>query len=165
VTLRLAEPTSAMPRARTVSPAPVADRSLPNPRSSGRPPYVFAPSAARPSESKPPADPEQELRTLRRVERAQREGNPRFALALLDELDRTSPRGKLGEERHAARTVALCTLDDAQSTAQARAAEFAARHSRSVYLPRVRQACAVGDGAAERIGPAAETLSKERKGP
>jgi hypothetical protein len=42
------------------------------------------------------------VRQLRRVERAIREGNPRFALVLLEELDQVMPAGQLLEERRAA---------------------------------------------------------------
>jgi hypothetical protein len=89
------------------------------------------------------------------VERAQRAGNPRLALALLDELDRERPRGKLMEERAAARAVAEC-----QSTFGARRSElverFKKRYGSSVYLTRVEVACAeteqdlVGDSSVER---------------
>jgi hypothetical protein len=96
-----------------------------------------------------------ELRTLRRVERAQRAGNPRLALALLDELDLEQPRGQLMEERAAARAVAECqsTFGPARSVVAGR---FRERYGSSVYLPRVEAACEEtdpsrpGDSPAER---------------
>jgi hypothetical protein len=48
-------------------------------------------------------------------------------------------QGKLLEERYAARTVAQCSLDDAASVANGRAAKFAARHPGSVYATRVNR--------------------------
>jgi hypothetical protein len=107
--------------------------------------------------AKKPDDPEAELRALRRIERVLREQNPRLALALLSELDREVPGGKLLEERQTARTVANCALDDSASVANSRAAEFAARYPGSVYAPRVQQACSVQEPARERIPTAAET--------
>lgn len=99
-----------------------------------------------------------ELRTLRRVERAQRAGNPRLALALLDDLDRENPRGQLLEERAAARAVAECqsTFGPARSVVAER---FRRRYGSSVYLPRVEAACEetdrarTGDSPAERESP------------
>ena len=101
------------------------------------------------------SDIDEELRTLRRVERAQRAGNPRLALALLEELDRDRPRGKLMEERAAARAVAECqsTFGDSRAALLAR---FRARYPSSVYSSRVETACAeterrpAGDSSIER---------------
>lgn len=101
------------------------------------------------------SDIDEELRILRRVERAQRAGNPRLALALLDELDRESPRGKLIEERAAARAVAQCSSIFGDSRV-ALLARFRARYPSSVYSPRVAAACAeterppAGDSSIER---------------
>jgi len=50
----------------------------------------------------------EEVRTLRRVERALRDQNPRLALALLGDLDKEVPVGQLGEERLAASVQARC---------------------------------------------------------
>jgi hypothetical protein len=92
---------------------------------------------------------EEELRTLRRVDRAQREGNARLALSLLDDLDREVPVGKLGEERAAARTLARCMLGYGAHTDLHR--EFVQRFPDSVYAARVSEACGVADagGAAK----------------
>lgn len=136
-----------------------AEAEHPHPPAHAHPTQGHAASVAPGTDS--PADPEEEVRALRRIERVLREHNPRLAAALLDELDRSVPRGKLVEERNAARTVSACGLDDAASVANSRAAEFAARYPGSVYLPRVKRACAAGDGAAERIESLPETDPKQ----
>jgi hypothetical protein len=105
----------------------------------------------------PATDLDEELRTLRRIERVLRENNPRLALSLLDDLDRSTPHGKLLEERDAARVVALCSLDDAASVSNGRAAEFATRQPGSVYTTRVNRACAVDEPERERIQTPVET--------
>jgi hypothetical protein len=114
-------------------------------------------AAAAPPAAAPVADTDEELRALHRIERVLRENNPRLALSLLSELDRSVPHGKLLEERYAARTVALCSLDDAASVANGRAAAFAARHPGSVYATRVNRACAVAEPERERIEAPLET--------
>jgi hypothetical protein len=83
---------------------------------------------------------DEEVRTLRRVERALREQNPRLALALLAELDRAVPQGQLGEERFAASTQARCALGYGDRSALLEA--FSRGHASSAYLARIRQACA-----------------------
>jgi hypothetical protein len=83
---------------------------------------------------------DEEVRTLRRVERALREQNPRLALALLDDLDRAVPNGQLGMERFAASTLARCALG--YGSRPALLEDFAKRHPASAYLTRIRQECA-----------------------
>jgi hypothetical protein len=95
------------------------------------------PAPARPA-SKPV---ETELALLRRVERALRNGDPTFALALLGELDERFPQTRLGEERWAARTLAECRLDPPDALARAR--EFLQEHPASVYSERIQGACAL----------------------
>lgn len=80
----------------------------------------------------------EEVRALGRVERALRQQNPRFALALLHELDVRVPRGQLLEERFAAATMARCALEDGKPTLRR---EFARRYPRSAYSARVESAC------------------------
>jgi len=82
---------------------------------------------------------DEEVRQLRRVERAIREGNPRFALVLLEELDQLMPAGQLLEERRAASIMANCQLGASDAAAKARA--FAAKHRGSAYLTRVIEIC------------------------
>jgi len=98
-----------------------------------------APSATAPAPLDPGLD--EEARMLARVERALRDENPRFALGLLGEMDRTLPGGQLLEERQAARALAHCQLGS--EAAAERAREFAERHPQSAYLSRIRQACSV----------------------
>lgn len=127
---------------------PPPSRTVLNPASP--PPPVSAPSAAAPSAARPrlprpvtvspAASLEAELRALRSVERALREHEPGMALALLRELDRTVPDGKLVEEREATAAIARCTLGDLPFGVSP-ARDFADRHADSVYLERVEQAC------------------------
>ncbi len=99
---------------------------------------------------------EVELATLRRVERLLREDNPRFARALLNDLDQSVPRGKLMEERRAAAAVAACQL----GSGAAAAASFDGRYPNSVYGARVHEACSnerAGGGDSERNSDRSET--------
>jgi hypothetical protein len=108
---------------------------------------VRAASAARPAASAPIFGLDEEVRQLRRVERAIRDGNPRLALAIVDNLDRDVPRGQLLHERRAARLMASCQLDVATSAAAA--ASFVAQNPSSAYAPRLRELCEL---ATERPG-------------
>lgn len=82
---------------------------------------------------------ELETRLLARVERALRDDNPRLALGLLGELERSVPGGQLAEERQAARAMAHCALGSDSAAKLARA--FVDAHAASAYVPRVREAC------------------------
>jgi len=95
----------------------------------------------------PSASLAEEVRALRAVERALREGKPGFALALLRELDRAIPNGQLVEERLATRTIARCATGDVPIGVDL-ASDFAARHPDSVYGRRVTDACAGTDSPA-----------------
>jgi len=86
---------------------------------------------------------QEEVDTLRRVERAQRQHNPRLALSLLSELDLRVPRGKLMEERFAAGTIARCEL--ALAPKDTLLAAFTKRYARSAYADRVARACSKTD--------------------
>src|SRR4030095_1508121 len=85
------------------------------------------------------AELDEELIQMRRVERALRENNPRLALALLGDLQRAVPHGKLGEERYAAEVMAKCGLGIGPP--RVLADDFAEKHASSVYYARVMQAC------------------------
>jgi len=85
---------------------------------------------------------DEEVRQLRRVERAIRENNPRFALVLLEELDHAIPAGQLLEERRAARIMANCQLGADSAVADARA--FVAKRAASAYVTRVIALCGLG---------------------
>jgi hypothetical protein len=92
----------------------------------------------------PAASLAEEVRALRAVERALRDGNPGFALALLRELDRAVPNGQLVEERLATRTIARCASGDVPLGVNP-AEDFAARYPDSVYGRRVADVCAATD--------------------
>jgi len=85
---------------------------------------------------------DEEVRQLRRVERAIRERNPRLALVLLEDLDQAIPAGQLLEERRAASIMANCQLGADAAVADARA--FVAKHAGSAYLSRVIEICELG---------------------
>ena len=102
-----------------------------------------------------------EVRELRRIEKAVREQNPRLALVLLDQLDQTIPTGQLLEERAAARVMANCSLETPSAQGSARA--FAAKHPRSAYLARVIEICRLTGAGNERISPAPGTSVQGRE--
>lgn len=81
-----------------------------------------------------------EMALLASAQAAIQSGDYPTALAKLDEHQRTYPAGVLGEERTAARVVALC---GAGRVAEARllATAFLARHPSSPLAPRVRSSC------------------------
>jgi hypothetical protein len=81
----------------------------------------------------------EETRFLARVERALRDDNPRFALGLLGELDRSVPGGQLREERAAARALGLCAL--ASEPSPEISEDFSKRYPGSAYLPRIVERC------------------------
>jgi hypothetical protein len=94
---------------------------------------------------------EKEVSALRAIERALRDGQPGLALALLRELDRAVPEGRLVEEREATAAIARCALDQVPFGVGL-AEDFGARHPGSVYLERVEQACARRDDGDGRDG-------------
>lgn len=81
----------------------------------------------------------EEVRVMRRVERALRSDNPRLALALLSDLDRAVPRGQLGEERLAASVQARCALGYGSRAELLDG--FKRDHPTSPYVNRVKKAC------------------------
>ena len=107
-------------------------------RTSAAPHRSEAP-APRPALPEAPVD--EELRTLRRAERALRQGNPRLALVLLEELSRSTRGGRLLEERAAEMVIARCALEPSEGARLS--LEFERTHSESVYLDRVKQSCLV----------------------
>jgi hypothetical protein len=88
-----------------------------------------------------------EVRALRNIERALRDGNPGLALAFLQELDRAVPRGQLTEERTATAALARCARGDLPFGVNL-AEDFANQYPYSVYRERVEQACAPTDSTA-----------------
>ena len=109
-------------------------------------------AAARPAPPPAPASAAEslakEVTALRGVERALRDGQPGLAFALLQELDRTIPDGKLREEREATEAIARCALGRIPLGIDL-AADFAEHHPDSVYLKRVEQSCARRSGEGE----------------
>jgi hypothetical protein len=105
-------------------------------RSHGPRPPAAPPAGRR---ARPPAL-DDEVRAVRSIERALRDGEPGFALALLRELDRALPDGRLVEEREALSAIARCQLDEAPLGVSL-GDDFAERRPDSVYLRRVQQAC------------------------
>jgi len=82
----------------------------------------------------------QEVRALRAVERALRDEDPRLALAILQQLDRDVPQGKLVEERRATSVIARCSAGDVPFGVNW-ADDFASDYPDSVYRGRVEQSC------------------------
>jgi hypothetical protein len=82
-----------------------------------------------------------EARALGEAQRALDQGHPARALRLLEMQRRTFAGGALGEERSAARVLALCALGRTEE-GRAEAARFLAAAPRSLLAPRVRAACA-----------------------
>jgi hypothetical protein len=96
-------------------------------------------AAASAAGSAPSPGLDEEVRQLRRIERAIRDGNPRLALVLAEEQERTMPNGQLKSERSAAAMMASCQLQ--AEGAVARAARFIAENPNSSYVARLREIC------------------------
>ena len=131
------------------APAPVAEPAAPQAtarpqrEASHRPPApAHAPSPVAPN----PDALAEEVRVLRSAERALRESHPGFALALLRELDRSVPNGRLTEERQAVRAIARCASGDVPFGVNL-AQDFAEHYPGSVYDRRVTEACAATDSS------------------
>jgi len=131
-----------------------------------KPPLAAAPADAAPEETKreePKAEPQakriagntapsaktkeedadtllEETRQLREARRALKDGDADRALALLDDKTAANQGEKLGEERAAARVLALCKLGRVEE-ANAEAAKFLEKNPRSPLAARVRKAC------------------------
>lgn len=82
---------------------------------------------------------DREVLLLQRVERALRHGDAALALGLLREIDEVAPKGRLLEERLAARVMARCMLNS--SGARDEAQRFERQHPNSVHSARLRRAC------------------------
>jgi len=79
-----------------------------------------------------------ELDGLRRAQELLHQGEPAWALARLNELDRAQVGSVLLEERAATRAIAECLLG---RDPKAQAAEFERRFPRSAHLEQVRSSC------------------------
>jgi hypothetical protein len=137
-----------------ISPAP--PRSEPVPPDVAHPPEpaphpANVASAPRPKAA-PPDTLGEEVRVLREVDRALREQRPLIALELLNELDRAVPKGRLHEERTAARVLARCDTSS-RAEAQQLGVTFSKEHPGSVYEPRVLRGCGAASPAPEAHAP------------
>ncbi|MEO8183773.1 MAG: hypothetical protein ABI895_33530 [Deltaproteobacteria bacterium] len=79
-----------------------------------------------------------ELDGLRRAQELLHQGEPAWALARLNELDRAQVGSVLLEERAATRAIAECLLG---GDPKAQASEFERRFPRSAHLEQVRSSC------------------------
>lgn len=84
----------------------------------------------------------EEVAILSKATSALRAGNPAEGLRLLEEHQRKFPRGRLAEERRAARIQALCALGKL-SAAEAELARLAQSSPRSPHLARAQRACGI----------------------
>jgi len=82
----------------------------------------------------------EEVAILSRATSALRAGNPGEGLRLLNEHQRKFPKGRLAEERRAARIQALCALGR-RTEAEAELARLARSSPRSPHLARAQRAC------------------------
>lgn len=130
-------------------PEPPAPEAQPAPEKSALRPLAHA-GAPVPSGEPPSLD--EEVRQLRRIERAIRDGNPRLALVLAEELERALPAGQLLIERRAAVMMAECQLR--VEGAQARAALFIAGNPGSPFAARLRELCEMGAAEQRKSAPA-----------
>jgi hypothetical protein len=141
------------------SPAPAPVLEPPAPAVAAPPPARRIDRARHASvATPPPATPAEslavEVRALRNIERALRDGNPGLAQAFLDDLDRAVPGGQMREERSALRTIARCNAGQ-QPFGLDLADEFTAAYPSSAYRARVQQACgtdshSAGDSSSRR---------------
>lgn len=100
-----------------------------------------APPVVRPRRVEADDDLAGELLLIQRAQRALARGDGAAALDALDAHARAHPRGRLTEERQAARVLALCAVGRADE-ARAAATRFVARYPTSPHAARVRGACA-----------------------
>jgi hypothetical protein len=136
------------------APAPTSDRapaSFGDTLAARRP---AAPARPRPTaRSRPEVSPlKAELDGLRRAQELLHQGRPAWAIARLEELDRSGVSAALLEERAATRTIAECTLEHGSAAGnRARLDEFTTLHPGSAHLDQVRASCAGAPryGAAE----------------
>jgi len=127
------------------TPAPSASEPASTPQDSAPP--VAAPPPVASSHSpraRPSASPdlEAEVALLASAQSAIQRGDYATALGRLDEHQRTYPAGVLGEERTAARVMALCGAGR-RAEARTLATAFLARHPSSPLAPRVKSSCGV----------------------
>ena len=138
----LAVPPSASASATLAAP-PAPSAMLAKPPSAGAPPPRAALAPA-PVNAMPTHSVEAEAQLLGDAQRALANGDASRALRVIDEHARTFPHGALGEERQAARVMALCALGRT-AEAQREAHAFLTRTPNSPLAMRVQAACAQKD--------------------
>jgi uncharacterized protein HemY len=109
---------------------PTQSRAAPRPRAAAQ---KEAPTDA-------PFEFRQVLDYVRRAERAERQGEPALALALLDELDQRADSRTLREERLLTRVLASCARGD-RDQAQRAARALTGMSRESIYTKRIAQSC------------------------
>jgi hypothetical protein len=113
--------------------------SIPPPRSGSSSPAPRAVSARNTAAATAGANLDDEVHQVQRIERALRQGNAQLALSLLADLQTTLPRGRLQQERAAARCLAHCMLKEPGYERELQ--NFEQQYPRSVHLNRLREAC------------------------
>jgi hypothetical protein len=147
-TVNVSSATPGAPSARRSAPsaAPKQDTAEPEPAPTARPsprPSLGAPRPSVQPESREPESIDQlrlETEGLKAIQQAVRAGDPGRALVLIDEQNGRYPGGLLGEERAAARVLALCQSGQTER-ARAEAAQFERRWPKSALVARVRSSC------------------------
>jgi hypothetical protein len=141
-------PLPADPAPAIAMPAPSAAPALEAGEAPAREPPPSAPAPARPqtppAAAPPSAGPDtlvDETKRLREVQGALKDGDAERALELLDAQSAEYGKGALGEERAAARVIALCKAGRA-AEAEAARERFLRESPRSPLADRVRAECA-----------------------
>lgn len=125
----------------TLAVPPLTSGTLARRPSAGAQPTRAAPA---PVNAMPPHSVEAEAQLLGDAQRALANGDASRALRVIEEHARAFPHGALGEERQAARVMALCALGRT-AEAQREAHAFLTRTPNSPLAMRVQAACAQKD--------------------
>jgi hypothetical protein len=140
-------PPAPAPLAQPVKPIPVP---LPGPAPVARRAHDAARGSEAAGASAAPLDDNarffEAVRLLQRAQRALDGGELALALVLLEELDTRFPPELLGEEREAARVIALCKGGDTERASRL-ARELATRSPSSIYAARITRSCGSFDTA------------------
>jgi hypothetical protein len=127
--------------------APAGEVSAPRASSVAAFPELGAPAASKPALAAPKSSASgavlsAEARALADAQRALREGRNSEALSRIEQQESQFASGELGQERRAAKIVALCALGRV-TEARALALRFLADSPRSPLAARIRATCAV----------------------
>ena len=149
------------PRASADRPPPVTVPAEHGPRSTRIAPT--APTAAPPTTSeKRRLRLAEEVSLLKQADRAIRNGEPKVARGLLEQLVTRYPKGQLLEERAATETLIHCQ-GQASEAARAAAERFLTAHPQSVYTARIRATCAGFTFESEGSPVSGHPSSKEQR--